>query len=130
VIPVVKSKQLLGGLTIYSKRTVRVFKPEEIELLYIFANQTVSAIDNATLYQRVNEQSKHLEVIGNLTKSITSSVNIGDVFETFAEGVKSDLKIDFDRLTIAVIEKDEIRLLAIFSEIETWVERYWKHRIL
>ncbi len=57
VIPLVLKDQAMGVMAIGDTRETHEFLDDEISLLLALANQTVLAIENARLYQKVKEQS-------------------------------------------------------------------------
>jgi PAS domain S-box-containing protein len=61
--------------------------------------------------------TERIEVTAELTRIITSSLNIEDVYEPFADGVKR--LVDFDRFSIVLVEGDKARLVAVVSAVET-----------
>jgi len=61
--------------------------------------------------------TERIAVTAELTRIITSSLNIEDVYEAFADGVKR--LVDFDRFSIVLVEGDRARLVAVVSAVET-----------
>jgi GAF domain-containing protein len=59
VAPLVKGNDLIGILCVYSKDEPRQFRDEEVELARVFANHASIAIQNAQLYDDLN-QTKEL----------------------------------------------------------------------
>ena len=66
-------------------------------------------------------QRKHMEqrlaVISELIKIINSSLNIGDVFGAFAEKMRS--LVEFDRMTIILVQNERLRYYLVASEFDT-----------
>jgi signal transduction histidine kinase len=60
-VPLVREGQLIGGLTVIRKAT-GVFAREVIDLLRTFATQSALAIQNARLFQEIEDKSHQLEV--------------------------------------------------------------------
>jgi two-component system, NtrC family, sensor kinase len=60
-VPLVREDHLLGGLTVFRK-TPGEFSPEVIELLRTFATQSALAIQNARLFQEIEDKSRQLEI--------------------------------------------------------------------
>jgi len=67
--------------------------------------------------QKILEQSQELEAISRLTKVISSDISLDGVFDTFTHELKK--LVDFDRVTISLIEGDRARFLAVSSAVET-----------
>jgi signal transduction histidine kinase len=60
-VPLVREGLLIGGLTVIRKATGE-FGPDTVELLRTFATQSALAIQNARLFQEIEEKSRQLEV--------------------------------------------------------------------
>jgi signal transduction histidine kinase len=60
-VPLLREQQVVGALVI-RRKTPGEFPQAVVELLQTFANQSVLAIQNARLYQAVEEQSRELEM--------------------------------------------------------------------
>jgi len=77
-----------------------------------------SFIDITERKRAEEELLRHTEriaVTAELTRIITSSLNIEDVYETFAAGVKR--LVDFDRASIALVEEDRLRFLVVSTDM-------------
>jgi signal transduction histidine kinase len=60
-VPLLREDHIIGGL-IVNRRTPGEFAPDVIELLRTFAAQSALAIQNARLFQEIEEKSRQLEV--------------------------------------------------------------------
>src|SRR5215510_2769034 len=60
-IPLLREQRIIGAL-IVNRRTPGKFAPEVIELLRTFAAQSALAIQNARLFQELEEKSRQLEI--------------------------------------------------------------------
>jgi len=67
--------------------------------------------------QKILEQSRRLSATSRLTKTISSDVDISEVFESFAQQLRGLL--DFDHLSISLIEGNKVRYFAVSSVVET-----------
>ena len=67
--------------------------------------------------QKILEQSRRLSATSRLTKTISSNVDISEVFESFAQQLRGLL--DFDHLSISLIEGNKVRYFAVSSVVET-----------
>ncbi len=66
-VPLLREGNLIGVILV-SRTTVRPFDDEQIELVATFADQAVIAIENARLFDELQEKSRQLE-IANRAKS-------------------------------------------------------------
>ena len=60
-IPLVREKQIVGGLSVYHKQPGS-FSAETVNLLQSFATQSVLAIQNARLFREIDDKGRQLEV--------------------------------------------------------------------
>jgi len=67
--------------------------------------------------QKVLEQSRQLSATSQLAKTISSEVDIGEVFESFAQQLR--VLLEFERLSVSLIEGNKIRFFAVSSVVET-----------
>ena len=68
------------------------------------AAQITPAIENARLYREAQSYAQELEVIDEIARVITSTVQIEEVYEQFASEARR--LVDFDRISIALITED------------------------
>jgi len=60
-VPLLREDRIIGGLVV-NRKTPGEFSPEVIELLRTFATQSALAIQNARLFQEIEEKGRQLEV--------------------------------------------------------------------
>ncbi len=71
------------------------------------------------LYEQLQQQERELALINRLTKIITSSLNIQEVYKGFAQALKEAVEVDW--ATISLIDGDELYFMAFSSEIgQAW----------
>jgi len=70
--------------------------------------------------EEIQRHTERIEVTAELTRIITSSLNIEDVYEPFIAGVRR--LVDCDIASIALVEGDRLRLVAVSSAVETEAE--------
>lgn len=61
-VPLLHENKLIGGLAIWRK-TAGIFAPDTVNLVQTLANQSVLAIQNAKLFQEIEEKSRELELV-------------------------------------------------------------------
>jgi signal transduction histidine kinase/CheY-like chemotaxis protein len=115
LVPVKAKGNLIGVILLGPKRSRRMYSVDNLELLYTVANQAAVAIENTRLYQETKDRAEWIEMIGRLTKVIGSTLDIDRVYETFNTALKN--LVDFDRISIEMIEGDKLRVLALSSDV-------------
>lgn len=78
------------------------------------ANLLVRALRYAIERKRLEER---MRLTAELTKAIGSSLDINDVTETFARGIKR--MVDYDQITITLVEEGSLRFAAASSSEDT-----------
>ncbi len=114
-IPIRSANKTLGMLGIASKTKYR-FKTRELEALDVFASYLAAIIEKLTLQQQSHEKEKTLTVVNSLIRIITSSLNLNEVYEGFAEELR---KIMDDWASVVIIEGENLRFYALSSRIDS-----------
>ena len=99
--PLISNDLVIGVLSLRSKKP-HAYSPRDLELLTSVGDQIAGAVANAQLHKDREKANKEIAVIGDITKIITSSLDIGQVYEQFAEQVER--LVDFDRIAINVLD--------------------------
>lgn len=110
-VPVQGISGRYGGLALYYRQP-REFRPLEVETLVVYANHLGIALENARLYTASQQRSERIAAISKLTRVISSSLDIGAVYQAFAEEVKQ--LIPYDRMGV-VVPDDSGRGLTILQ---------------
>jgi signal transduction histidine kinase/DNA-binding response OmpR family regulator len=88
-----------------------------LEPLSILSDQAGVAIENANLYQGMSELAQRLAVIHALSKILGSSLDIRGVYKAFIDEIKKVM--DFDRVSIAMVEGDKLRYFIVDEDVDT-----------
>ena len=78
ITPIVARGQVLGVILSIAENAQRVFKPEEIELLTIFADQAASALENARLFY---EATRALDELSNAQQQLAATEKLAAAVE-------------------------------------------------
>jgi signal transduction histidine kinase/HAMP domain-containing protein len=105
-VPLLRESRIIGGLVV-NRKTPGEFSPDVIELLRTFATQSALAIQNARLFQEIEEKSRQLEV-ANRHKS------------EFLASMSHELRTPLN----AVIGFSEVLLERMFGEINPKQDEY------
>lgn len=114
--PLVLAERVFGSLVIASRRP-NAYGEKELAMLEHVAKQIATPVENARLYEENKRRQELLQSISHLTKIITSSYDITQVYETFGQELKK--LVPFDRLSIGLKEGDKVRFLAVASTVPT-----------
>ena len=114
-VPLMHGDRLVAILVVGNKRDKKLYRVEEIDLLGSIGERVAASMEKEYLHEQVKEQGEELAIINRLIMLVTSSLNIQDIFEGFAQELKK--VIDVDWATIALVEEDKLRFLALSSTI-------------
>ena len=92
-------------------------KAVALEPLRILSDQAGVAIENANLYQGMSELAQRLAVIHALSRILGSSLDIRGVYKAFIDEIKKVM--DFDRVSIAMVEGDKLRYFIVNEDVNT-----------
>jgi GAF domain-containing protein len=100
-LPLTARGSVIGTLALHSRRA-GAFGPREQAILERLAHQIGPAIENARLHQAVQDYSAETALVAEISRIITSTLNINEIYDKFADEVKK--LVDFDRMNIYVID--------------------------
>ncbi len=117
MIPVRVKDNLIGVILLGPKRSQKMYTVDELEFLYTVANQAAVVIENTRLYQETKDRADWIDMTSRLARVIGSSLDMEQVYDTFTTALKN--LVDFDRISIGLVEGDKLRFLAVSSEVPT-----------
>ena len=118
-VPLISRGELVAILAVGNKRSGKLYYVEEVDLMESIAGQVAASIEKEYLHEQLEQQDRELTLVNRLTTIITSSMNIEEIFEGFAQELKE--VVDVDWATIALLEGIELRFLALSSTVgSTW----------
>ncbi len=96
-VPLIVKNKVIGVLDIESE-TSGFFTPEHQRLLELVASRMAIAVENARLYTRVSRQAQTLTVLNEISRELTSILDLDDLLERIGHLLKR--VIDFQMFTI------------------------------
>ena len=117
LVPVKVKDNLIGVILLGPKRSQKMYSVDDLEFIYTVANQAAVAIENTRLYQETKDRAEWMDMVNRLSRAIGLSLDMTDVYETFTAALRH--LVDFDRISIALPEGDNLRFLAVSSEVPT-----------
>jgi len=116
-IPIRSGKKIVGVLGIASSAKSD-FRLQDVGLLNIVGRQLGAALGRAGLYKEARERLALVNKLGRITYS---RLDIREVYEGFAEELRKLMDVDW--ATIAFIEGDKLRFVALSTKIGSVRER-------
>lgn len=96
-VPLIVKNKVIGVIDIQSE-IAGFFTHEHQRLLELVASRMAVAVENARLYTRVSRQAEALTVLGEISREITSILDLDDLLERIGQLLKR--VIDFQMFTI------------------------------
>ena len=112
VVPMLARGRLVGVIDLESTRENAYGKRDEA-LLTLIASRVASAVDNARLYRRVEQNNRTLKLLTQLTKEFSSILDLDTLLEKIASGVRS--LIHYDGFSVLLVDETEQVLKHRFS---------------
>ena len=97
-----RNKNRVMGVMQLAIATDQLFPMFDFELFTSIGVQIGMAAENAVLFQRTARQAKQIQVLNNIARIISSSLQIEEVFDSFANEMEK--LFDFDRLLVAFLD--------------------------
>lgn len=103
-VPLIVKNRLIGVIDIQSEQH-DYFKPEHLHLLQLTASRIGQAVENARLYTRVARQAQTLEVLNEISRELTSILDLEELLERISQLLRRI--IDFQMFSIWLVNERE-----------------------
>jgi len=103
-VPLIVKNRVIGVLDIQSEQP-DYFSPEHMRLLQLVASRIGGAIENARLYSRVARQAQTLEVLNEISRELTSILDVDALLERVGQLLRRI--IDFQMFSVWLINESE-----------------------
>src|SRR5437764_1895032 len=110
-VPLIAKKRVIGVIDIQASKE-RYFTEEHNRILTLVASRIATAIENARLYTRVARQAQTLTVLNEISRDLTSILNVDQLFKRIGD------------LLTRVIEYQMFSILLVDSERNMLVHRF------
>lgn len=111
-VPLIRKNRIIGVIDIQSAKP-GYFQPEHSRLLMLLASRIAGAIENARLYTRVYRHSQTLQVLNDISREVTSILNLDELLKRIGELLSK--VIDFQMFSILLLDPSRTRLQHRFS---------------
>jgi phosphoserine phosphatase RsbU/P len=103
-VPLIVKNRVIGVIDIQSEQP-DYFSPEHMRLLQLTASRIGGAIENARLYTRVARQAQTLEVLNEISRELTSILDVDALLERVAQLLRRI--IDFQMFSVWLVNESE-----------------------
>jgi sigma-B regulation protein RsbU (phosphoserine phosphatase) len=111
-VPLIVKNRVIGVIDIESEQ-LNYFRPEHLHLLTLTASRVSQAIENARLYTRVARQAQTLKVLNEISRELTSILELDALFSRIGELLKRI--VDFQFFTIWITNEQTGHLESRFA---------------
>lgn len=103
-VPLIVKTRIIGVIDIQSEQP-GYFRPEHLHLLQLTASRIAQAIENARLYTRVARQAQTLQVLNEISRELTSILDLDPLFESIGRLLRRI--IDYQMFSIWIVNERE-----------------------
>lgn len=112
LFPLLNHDNLVGILALGKKNNGK-YSLEDTNLIEGIANQVAISLEKEYYQSELAKREKELSIINRLTRVITSSLNIQEVYDTFIGELRQTVNIDF--AAIGLLDDDKINFSAVYN---------------
>jgi diguanylate cyclase (GGDEF)-like protein len=113
LFPFINRGKTIGILALSRKKSGK-YSVDDINLVENITNSVAMSLEKERYHGELVKREKELSVINRLTNIINSNLNIQDVYETFIEGLREVVDIDF--ATIGKVDNINLELTALYNK--------------
>ena len=111
-VPLITKNRVIGVIDIEAKQA-NYFTDEHQRLLTLVASRIAAGVENARLYTRLSRQAQTLTVLNDISRELTSILNLDQLFKRMGELLTR--LIDYQMFSILLIDKTGTKLEHRFS---------------
>jgi sigma-B regulation protein RsbU (phosphoserine phosphatase) len=111
-VPLIVKNRVIGVIDIEA-RQAQYFTDEHKKLLALVASRIAAGIENARLYTRVYKHSQTLTVLNEISRELTSILNLDELLKSISELLTR--LIDYQMFSILLVDSTGIKLEHRFS---------------
>ena len=111
-VPLIAKNKVIGVIDVEAAQPA-AFTEEHKRLLTLFASRIAAGIENARLYTRVSRQARQLTLLTEISRELTSILNVDELLKRIADLVTR--VIDYQMFSILLLDKTGTVLQHRFS---------------
>ena len=111
-VPLIAKKRVIGVIDIQASKEA-YFTAEHNRILTLVASRIAAAIENARLYTRVARQAQTLTVLNEISRELTSILNVDQLFKRIGDLLTR--VIEYQMFSILLVDTERSALVHRFS---------------
>lgn len=117
-VPLISRNRVLGTLYVTGLKRIG---PDALDLLGAIGSQIGAAIERARLYQEAQQRSEDLAVLNEVTRAVTSSLELDRVLTMSLHSIRQILHVEAGSLILIDTESGEMQFRNTLPALETWL---------
>ena len=118
VAPIVVRDTCTGVVVVDNHKTGRPIQPEHVELLSTFVSQAGIAVENARLYEAMEEKYSELNVLYEHSRSISAAYGVENAAQVLVHNAARAVRCDGAGLLLLDPRRGHLRLQAVSGTME------------
>jgi signal transduction histidine kinase/DNA-binding response OmpR family regulator len=119
-VPLISRNRVLG--TLYVTGLART-GPDAFDLLAAIGSQIGAALERARLYQDTQQRSEDLAILNEITRAVTSSLELDRVLTTSLHSIRQILHVEAGSLILMDSDSGELQFRNTLPALEAWIRR-------
>jgi two-component system NtrC family sensor kinase len=117
-VPLRSRNDVLGTLVVAGSN---VHADDALDLLVTIGSQIGAAVERARLYEEAQHRSEDLAVLNEITRAVTSSLDLDQVLKTSLHGIRQILHVQAGTLILVEPESGEWRFRNTLNTLEAYL---------
>jgi Nif-specific regulatory protein len=121
-VPMTVNGSLIGVISLDSNRR-NAFTQEHVDIVSILANQAAQIFKNLQSYRNLEQKNKIQQVLIEISKVVTSTLDLKQIFELVLSTIDKNLKLQKGSIILFDPETDKLKLVAAVGITEEEKDR-------
>ncbi len=115
VVPLMFRLELMAVLALHQSGSGRQWQDDEVQLVFMVADQAVLSLSQARAYEQVQALAKREGLVNTITTAIRSSLNPKDIFAAIAQQLGQALQADGCALSLWTVEDEYVQCVGLYD---------------
>lgn len=115
VVPLMFRLELMAVLALHQCGSRREWQDDEVQLVFMVADQAVLSLSQARAYEQVEALAKREALVNTITTAIRSSLNPKDIFAAIAQQLGQALQADGCALSLWTEEDEYVQCVGLYD---------------
>ncbi len=121
-VPMIVEDAIIGVISLDSNR-LNAFTEEHLQIVSILANQAAQIFKNLQNFRKLEQKNKVQQVLIEISKIITSSLDLNEVFQSIMSTIEKSLKLEKGSLVLYDSSTATLKLVAATGLSQEEIEK-------